>query len=188
MTSTCFIFPLVSQEILEGDIMSAKMSHPADKILWLIRVVLLGDTVQRKCWKFTVVQKGIEQFTFLPRYTGFEIRGSRTHNLVESLCLGDIGHMDYRNDYLSAFQYTTKEINNYRYRAAKIKCSKWLVSLLKKPVNSQSIAVVETEHNSAFPLMLIVPGRRLQRIVVCMQLKKAGVSNPSKILLYIVAY
>lgn len=65
IASACFIFPSMSQEILEGDIMSAKMSHPAGKILWLIRVAFWGDTVQKECWMWTVFQNGRKQLTFV---------------------------------------------------------------------------------------------------------------------------
>lgn len=94
ITSTWFIFPLVSQEILEGDIMSAKMSHPAGKILWLIREGFWGDPVQKMCWKYTFVQKGIEQFHLLSRYTVLETHGSETWHLMRLLWVEDLRHRD----------------------------------------------------------------------------------------------
>lgn len=179
ITSTCFIFPLVSQEILEGDIMSAKMSHPAGKILWLIRVALWGDTVQRKCWKCVVVQKGTERLTLLPPYTRFEVLCSRTHVLVELLCLG--GHRTHRLQKWFSFCFpghyikdkrVRREVTKYRLRTANIKCSKWLVSLLESLMNSSFIAVIEAGHKPAFPFMKNFPGRRLQRTGAQMQLKR----------------
>lgn len=183
ITSTCFIFPLVSQEILEGDIMSAKMSHPAGKILWLIRVALWGDTVQRKCWKCVVVQKGTERLTLLPPYTRFEVLCSRMHDLVELLRLGGyLGHIAYRNVSPSAFQKekghhikgkrVRRQVTKCGLRTANIKCSKWLVSFLESLMNSPFIAVIEAGHKPAFPFMKIFPGRRLQRTVAQRQLKR----------------